>query len=313
MSLDADREKLSALGQKSYKDQACWFLNAFWGKMEPQAENIWKYVHKLSDLDKPEGCAVDELNAHRFLESFHETLTVRELRQKLRDAECLKEGDRPKLVPLIWFLMFKFEVDWRKLVNAPQSSSKEVEEAQERLEQVQAAFRLAQQRAEEAAAALEESRKREEESKKAKAELEAALADVKREEDAYNAKTEDLKRKSEEGGMVSRNKAKNELAQHLAEDPLPLRKAKITAEAAVKRAEKAAKAAEEARQASENAKKAADDALDAASKALDEAQAFLEEAKARGGGGQGTLWWIDRELQEQRLFLPQSKGGVRRN
>ena len=45
--------------------------------------------------------------------------------------------------------------------------------------------------------------------------------------------------------MVSRNKAKNELAQHLGEDPLPLRKAKITAEAAVKRAERAKKAAED--------------------------------------------------------------------
>jgi len=78
--------------------------------------------------------------------------------------------------------------------------------------------------------------------------LEAALAEVKKQEDAYNAKTEDLKKKSEEGGVVSRNKAKNELAQHLAEDPLPLRQAKITAEAAVRKAEKATKAAAEAKE-----------------------------------------------------------------
>ena len=64
-------------------------------------------------------------------------------------------------------------------------------------------------------------------------ELEAALAEVKKQEDAYNAKTETLKKKSEEGGVVSRNKAKNELAQHLAEDPLPLRQAKITAEGSI--------------------------------------------------------------------------------
>jgi hypothetical protein len=57
-----------------------------------------------------------------------------------------------------------------------------------------------------------------------------------------------LKKKSEEGGVVSRNKAKNELAQHLAEDPLPLRQAKITAEAAVRKAEKATKAAAEAKE-----------------------------------------------------------------
>jgi hypothetical protein len=38
---------------------------------------------------------------------------------------------------------------------------------------------------------------------------------------------------------VSRNKARAELAQLKAEDPLPLRKAKITLEAATKRADKA--------------------------------------------------------------------------
>ena len=63
---------------------------------------------------------------------------------------------------------------------------------------------------------------REEELAAAKAELEAALAELKAQEDAYNSKTEDLKRKSEEGGLVSRNRAKNELAQHLGEDPLPV-------------------------------------------------------------------------------------------
>ena len=56
---------------------------------------------------------------------------------------------------------------------------------------------------------------------------------MKKQEDAYATKTATLTKKSEEGGVVSRNKAKNELAQHLAEDPLPLRQAKITAEAAV--------------------------------------------------------------------------------
>ena len=42
-------------------------------------------------------------------------------------------------------------------------------------------------------------------------------------QDAYNARTEELKQKSETGGVVSRNKASQELAIHLSEDPLPLR------------------------------------------------------------------------------------------
>merc|ERR1711862_880366 len=73
--------------------------------------------------------------------------------------------------------------------------------------------------------------------KAAQEELEAALAEVKAQEDAYNGKIADCERRSEEGGVVSRNKAKAELAQLKAEDPLPLSRA-ITLEAAHKRAEK---------------------------------------------------------------------------
>jgi len=72
----------------------------------------------------------------------------------------------------------------------------------------------------------------------AKIELEQALSELKAQEDAYHNKKAELERKSEEGGVVSRNKAKAELAQLLAEDPLPLRRAKITTEAAVKKSRK---------------------------------------------------------------------------
>merc|ERR1712137_1295961 len=74
--------------------------------------------------------------------------------------------------------------------------------------------------------------------KQAKAELEEALAALHAEEEAYNTRKKTLEQKCEEGGVVSRNKAKAELSQLLAEDPLPLRRAKITQEAAVKKAEK---------------------------------------------------------------------------
>ena len=98
-------------------------------------------------------------------------------------------------------------------------------------------------------------------------ELEAARADVKSQEDAYNSKTEQLKTASESGGVVSRNKAKVQLDAHLAEDPLPLRKAKLTLEAAQKKADKARapfqvkrEAAEQARAVAEEARAAADEA-----------------------------------------------------
>ena len=63
-------------------------------------------------------------------------------------------------------------------------------------------------------------------------------ADALQRETAYNQRTEQLKKESEEGGVVARNRAKVQLDAHLAEDPLPLRKAKITLEAANKKAER---------------------------------------------------------------------------
>jgi len=152
--------------------------------------------------------------------------------------------------------------------------------------------------------------------------VDAALADVKSQEETRDRKSAELKRKSQEGGVVQQNKAKNELAQHLAEDPLPLRRAKITLEAALKKAEKArapfeaaTKVAEAARaeaeaaaRRSENAKMAAEEALAEAQRRLEEAEAYLEEVKARLPKGQ--IWWLERELHEQKKFLPMSKGGV---
>merc|ERR1712137_989270 len=120
--------------------------------------------------------------------------------------------------------------------------------------------------------------------KQAKAELEAALQELHAEEEAYNKKKADLEKKSQEGGVVSRNKAANELAQLLAEDPLPLRRAKITMEAAVKKAERTA--------------------------AVAEAEKYLNEVKSKPGSAAGALWWIDRELHEQKKYLPTSKGGI---
>ena len=178
------------------------------------------------------------------------------------------------------------------------------------------------------------------------------MAEVHAQEQAYNEKKADLERRSEEGGVVSKNKAKAELAQLLAEDPLPLRRAKITQEAAVKKAEKAteaavaarkeaeesaaasskareaaerdAAAAEQARIAAEHAAAAAskaaaesaaaaaaaEAAVEAAMESLKEAETYLAEVKSKPGQAFGALWWIDRELHEQRKFLPVSKGGI---
>jgi len=306
-----DAEKLADLSSKVYKEQAVWFLNAFWESVQGDAEKIWNYKHKFDELDqekKANGNSLDELNAHRFLEAFHEPLTVHALRDKLRSTGAI--GDRIRSVSLAHFLIFKYNVDWHKLVNAPQGSKEEIDKAQRMLEQVQAAFAEADARDREAEQALRNAHQREEELKQAKIELEAAVAELRAQEDAFNRRTQELQQASEAGGVVSRNKAKNELAQHLSSDPLPLRRAKITQEAALNKTEKATKVAEEARLRATEAKEAAEAALEQARQRVQEAEEYLEEAKK--SLPHGSTWWLERELHEAKAYLPASKGGYKK-
>ena len=313
MSLNGstDEEKLDSLSNCTYKNQAVWFLNAFWNSFaEKEAENIWTFVHHCNDLDLQDheaGNHLDEMMAHRFLELIHSTLTVREMREGLRAVGITKV----KAVPLVNFLIFKYKVDWHKLVNAAQGDNQEeVEQAQKMLNDVMKALEEVKETASAAAKAEVEAINAENAAKRAKAELEEALKALHAEEEAYNKKKSELERKSQEGGVVSRNKAANELAQLLAEDPLPLRRAKITQEAAVKKAEKTAKAAEQATAAAKDARIAAEAAVEDAIRQVAEAEAYLNEVKSKPGSAAGALWWIDRELHEQKKYLPTSKGGI---
>jgi len=295
-----DHEKLLELCGKSFKEQAVWFLNAYWGKYgESEAENLWRAVELCNECDINNNGVLDELESHVFLEKSKEEMTVMAMRKALRESGAIEQSERPKTVPLTHYLLFKYGIDWHTLVNAAQGDNQEeIEKAQRLLESAQAAVEEARQREKEAKHA-------EAESKAAQRELEAALAELQAEEDAYNSRTAELKRKSEEGGVVSKNKAKNELAQHLAADPLPLRRAKINQEAAVKKAERATATAIEARAAAEAA-------LAEATRQLEEAQAYLDEVKSRGGSGQGILWWMERELHEAKAYMPQKQGGYRK-
>lgn len=42
------------------------------------------------------------------------------MRDKLRSAEAIERQGKVKSVPLIHLITFKYDVDWRILVNAPQ-------------------------------------------------------------------------------------------------------------------------------------------------------------------------------------------------
>jgi predicted nucleic acid-binding Zn-ribbon protein len=281
-----DHAKLLSLANLTYSQQAVWFLNGFWHENEKDAELMWKWVEAFAKLDLQNGIngtGLDELNAHRFLESFKETMTVQEMRNKMRSTGALEPTERPKVSALIHIAIVKFNLDWHLLVNASQGSNPaELKKAQQQLETVRIAF--------------EECRAAEAPFKAAQEEVEAALREVKSQEDVYQGKIADARKRSEEGGAVSRGKGAAELAQLLAEDPLPLRKAKITLEAAQKRAEKARAPFLEAREKAEAAFK--------------EAEAYLEEISKKGGSPLGSIFWLNRQLHEQKKYQPTAKGGI---
>lgn len=114
-----------ALTSMKYIDQAKWFLNGFWKEeAEKEAENIWKCTNKFIELDtrkKKEGNELDEFEAHKFLESLGETLTVVALREKLRKIDLDANGK----MALLEYLMFKYNKGIREVIDAPQGENQE--------------------------------------------------------------------------------------------------------------------------------------------------------------------------------------------
>jgi len=286
-------EKFNNLAKLSHKDQAIWCLNALWNQHKDKAENFWQWTNKFIEFDiQRVGNVLDELNCHRVYESFNNTHTVRELRDKLRE---IGYQPRPMMFPISCYIILELNADWKIVVNATPGSSEELEKAKKMVEE-------ARQRLEAALAAEKEAIAKESELKAAKAEAAAALAEVKAQEEARERRTQDLTEKSQ-GTGVKAGMAKQELAQHLAADPLPLRKAKITLEAANRKLEKAVIAAEKARADAEAA-------AEAARKSLDAAEAYLREVSSKSSSAEGTIWFLEREAKFLRQFLPSSKGGV---
>ncbi|EDR29869.1 hypothetical protein EDI_348590 [Entamoeba dispar SAW760] len=285
MSLnDIEKTKLQELCNKKYKEQAIWFLNAYWLENgEAEAENVWDYCNKFGEFDPEnhaDGCSLDELNIHRILEHYNEHQTIQQFRESLRNQQF----EFKKLFALCVFLAWHYKMPLKKLINAPQGAqSAEMQKAQEMVDQV--------------SVLLNEAVKKADEATKRDKELETALNALKKEEDEFNKKTEQLKAQIEkETGVVKKNRAQAELAQHIESDPLPLRKAKITCEAAKKKSEKARVEAETA--AEEMKKK------------MEEAEEYLNQQKAAAAAGQGLMWWMQRELEEKKKFMPMKKGGI---
>ncbi|ELP92457.1 hypothetical protein EIN_523450 [Entamoeba invadens IP1] len=308
----SDSETFKHLNAKVYKEQAIWMLNAMWPSTKSaKAEEIWKFVQIFSDLDQENhasGCCLDELNMHRVFEKLNSQKTVQEMRSQMKKAGL----ENFKKFGLLHFLVFYYDQDWKKITNAPQGdNSEQLENAKKLLEAVSKQLEECQKKAEAAKKSAEEADKRQKEAQKAEDEVTKALDEVKSQEDAKNKKREQLQKKIETAGLVAKNAAIQELAKLDNEDDLPMRRAKTTLEAAQRKAAKAVKIATEAKEKADSDAAEADKAVEETQKKVEEAEKFLkEQQESAGGNGQGTMWWMQRELDEKKKYMPMRKGGV---
>jgi len=290
--LKTDFHKLTRM---KYSEQAKWYLNGFWESGgEKEAENVWNFTQGFIKFDekKAAGNELDEFWSHKFLESIGETLTIVELREKLKKIDMDKNGR----IGLLEFLAFFFEKSVKQVVDAPQgANAAEVRAASEKFEAVQNALIEVQ-------AALEKTKVAEDTVKKAEAELKTAVEELHKQEEAYKTQVTTLETKSNDdnASTVSKSKAAAELAQLKNEDPLPLRKAKISQEAGLRKVERERKALEVARANLE--KQVAD-----TEKAVAEAEEYLEQLKRQPANPFGAIWWMERELKEAQKYLPKKK------
>lgn len=326
----------------NYKEQLIWFLNGFWNDgAKEAAEDIWGFMHLFITLNKQamppmgiEGNSLDQFGAARFLETADEALTAQERKDALRSIDANNDGR----MALIEYLAWRYKHSPEDIEKAPQGEdSAALKEAEAKMAEVTKALEdllpkleAAKQAAVDASvaernafAAAGEAKAAEEAVKMAEAELQAAVDELNAQEEAYNGKIADLTEKAADMtlGVVKRNKAANECEQLKAEDPLPLRKAKITQGAALKKVQKKRVRAEEATANAQAAAAAATEAklaaeakaaeLDAAyvelQNKMTEAEQELAEAKAKGGPANGNFWVMGRELFEADKSLPRSR------
>merc|ERR1711991_285923 len=271
-----------------YGEQAVWFLNGFWNRgMEDEKEVIFKVYEMFSELDDAaeQGCELDEHKAHRFLELLDNTMTVVAMRKKLREIDQDANGQ----MALLEYLVFRYGFSVEDTANAPQGdNSEELAKAKALFDEVMKSLNAQRQvlaELEEAKAALQA----------AEDELQAAIDELNAQEEAYHGAIAAAEEKSTNPdlGVVKRNRAAAELAQLKAEDPLPLRRAKITQEASLRKVGKEKKKVE--------AKEAELEAR------LEEASAELERASKSSGSAEGAIWFMQKQEHIADTYLPKSK------
>jgi len=212
------------------------------------------------DKRREDGNELDEFEAHQLIEKVcDDALTVQKMREVLKEIDV----DFNKRVSLCEFMIYKYGIDWKELVNAPQGCDmRAINEAQAALDNANAKLqdaidaaskakddahnsKIAEEKAREeeinSKKAAEDARVAEANLAEAKKQSEAALKELEDQEKAYKDKCDSLEAIGNDAslGVVKKNKAKAELAILKSEDPMPLRMAKIHQEAALRKVTKA--------------------------------------------------------------------------
>jgi len=247
-------------------------------EIEHEKELIWNMVHIMIEIEcgqpklygskaweEKEGNDLNQFDAHRFFEKNNETLTVKELTSILKKIDI----DNNNRMCLTEYLIYKYNKSGDAVVNSPQGGGDPNQ------------LLAAKKQYDEAVHALQLSTQAKEEANESVKSLEA-------EEKKYNDKLKKFEEKINDKKLsqMKINRAKSELAQLKCEDPMPLRKAKLTSKAALKKSKKAKKLAQ---------------------KELESAKEIFDQLKKGGGAAFGAIWWMERTLEETNKYAP-SKG-----
>jgi len=276
-----DMERFNDLSKQKYSDQAIFFLNAFWKECGSHAEKIYDYYQGFVNLDtkKDEGCDLDEFYAHKFLETYGETLTALELRNAMRKIDI----NHDNRMSFLEYLLYRYEQTVEELLLRPQGfQSEELLAALKALSEARENIRKAE------ASRMEE--------EATKAQVDATRAEVAAIRAAIDKKRAGLEKASQAGG-VKGNMAKQELFALNNEDSTELNAANLRAEAAVRKAEVAVKKAEEA-------VKRAEEGVKKAEEAVRRYQSVGDHTSP------GMVWFIERELEEAKKYQP--RGGIQK-
>jgi len=281
-------EKLQQLSSMKYEHQAKWFLNAYWAKKplsfssDDKAKEtlfqFFKFFCKL-DPDGSKGCDLHQQKAHMFLEKQTGAHTWIELKAKMKKLDA----DHNLRLSLAEFLIHEYKLDLSYVTTV--AANVDPKHA--------AKLAACQKKLTEAEEAMEEADKAKAESVMLLARIKSFEKDLQDEIDRLQAIVDD-----ESISNVKRMKAKHEMMDVKngsrakrkgisKRDPDFLNKANIDQKAAVRRQKAAAKLCKQ--------------------RLNEAAKEFEELNKVKGVGGEGTIWFMGRELEEMKKFCSQAE------